>query len=164
MPDAGDNQPLRYASSRARPSRILGCPVGSRSSTLTAMPLDMRPRISFDPPGVFPLRLARLHEQERGELRRIAVPMKTDCGYKFRARTSLLLPKLFVAVEARFGRCSPIPHAHETWFCVPLLLSAKRDDGSLHYLVAISDLRGLPGLPNVDYYHLDRSRAPGSAR
>lgn len=120
------------------------------------MDLDIRRRrIVLEPSGLFPLGLARLRDDELRELRRIATPLQVGRSYVYRPREHLLLPKLFVAAEAIFGRCPRLLGGEKTSFYVQLILSARRDDRQLHYLLGLGDLRGSA---NIDYYRLDPSK------
>jgi len=116
-------------------------PVDSRSSGSPAL----RGRLDLNLPGLFPFRLSRLFDHELSALLHWLQPIEESNYYFFRPPRNLA--RTFSAAERLFGRTSQRFDDHKCSFSFPLLMTARRGDCELRYVMKVFDLRGVVNVP-----------------
>ncbi len=138
------------------------------SRTRSSVPGQRRPalhrgRVTLDPPGLFPLKLARLMDHEVKEVSDFALPIEENTSAALRRAVAhraedLVLPRTLVALEDLFGAC---PWRSDAWKCTfsfPLLVTADAPTSTLRYLMIVGDCRGSI---DVLFYRLQDEPVPG---
>jgi hypothetical protein len=117
-----------------------------------------RGTLSLHPPGLFPVLLSRLFDDEVAALGPWCHAIETERFADFsRSMTQrqMTLPRIFLAARHIFGRSSTCFDPHKGSFAFPVLLSAMRDASELRYVLVLHDLRGTA---RVAFHHFNEQR------
>jgi hypothetical protein len=127
------------------------------------MVTTMRPCVMFEPKQLFPLRLSRIMDHELQFISPYAAKIERDpfCDAGLDQNETLVLPKLFTALESLFG---PSSTGFDSWKCsflFTLLLSGRRGETPFNYILSIRDWRA--GV-EFSYWRLQQDPVAAGAR